>query len=224
MENKEIENIERLMKDKNVQFRGFHVTAETRSGEDNRELLTIRGLPAAFNSETVLFQSNGVDYCESIDPHAFDNCDMSDVIFNYNHHGRVFARTRNDSLRLKVTENGLEMEADMWADDTGHVELYRDIQRGNIDRMSFAFTINGERYEQSKGKFLRTITSIDKLYDVSAVDIPAYDATSISARAAFEAESLRREAESRRLEKLSRARKITAERAKRRLIVWTTEK
>lgn len=70
----------------------------------------------------------------------------------------------------------------MWPDDDGHRELYRDIDRGNIDRMSFAFTVTDEEYEdrsKEEQKFVRVIKGIDHLYDVSAVDIPAYDATSI---------------------------------------------
>lgn len=205
---KETENIERLMSKKGMQFRDFQITPEKRAGDgDEPEGLTVKGVPVVFDSETVLFSMDGIDYCEVIDRHALDECDMTDVIFNVNHGGRVYARTRNDSLRLSLEDDGLHMEADLWPDDDGHRELYRDIDRGNIDRMSFAFTVTDEEYEdrsKEEQKFVRVIKGIDHLYDVSAVDIPAYDATSISARSAFEAESERRHAESEKAESRKR--------------------
>jgi hypothetical protein len=152
---------------------------------------------------------------EEIDGGAFDDADMHDVIFNYNHGGRVFARTRNGSLNLKVNKNEkrLEMETELWDDDEGHRQLYRDIKRGNIDKMSFAFTIRKmERTEEELTedgvtlyKVHRKITGIDRLFDVSAVDIPAYDATEISARRLFDAEREEQEAESRKAVSLALA-------------------
>ena len=151
-----------------------------------------------------------------VDERAFDEADMSDVIFNYNQGGRVFARTRNNSLKLNVNRDKkqLEMETELWDDDEGHKQLYRDIKRGNIDKMSFAFTIKSQERttEETKEndvvvyKVHRKITGIDKLFDVSAVDIPAYDATEISARRMFEAESKEQEAESRKAVSLALAR------------------
>lgn len=205
---KETENIERLMSKKGMQFRDFQITPEKRAGEEGEpDGLTVKGVPIVFDSETVLFSMDGIDYCEVVDRHALDDCDMSDVIFNMNHGGRVYARTRNNSLRLSVEDDGLHMEADLWPDDDGHRALYRDIDRGNLDRMSFAFTVVDEEYKdrsKEEQKYVRVIKGIDHLYDVSAVDIPAYDATSISARSAFEAESERRHAESEKAESRKR--------------------
>lgn len=211
---REIENIKRLIEKKGMQFRDFKIAPEKRAGgEGEEDDLTVKGTPIVFDTETVLFSMGGVDCCEVIDRHAMDDCDMSDVIFNMNHGGRVYARTRNDSLRLSVEEDGVNMEADLWSDDDGHRELYRDIERGNIDKMSFAFTVADEEYDdrsEDEGKIIRTIKGIDHLYDVSAVDIPAYDATSISARSAFDAESERRKAESRKAESLDRLKRKKA--------------
>lgn len=203
--NKEIENIERLMNEKNIEFRDFRLTKiETRKNEDESEELIIEGTPCVFNQETVLYKGKYWEFREKIDSGAFNGADMTDVIFNYNHGGRVYARTRNNSLSLNVGFNGLNMTATLKKDDRGHQELYSDIQSGLIDRMSFAFTVKESKFEEiekSEGPNLeiRTITKIDKLYDVSAVDIPAYDSTSISARKAFNAESKEREAESLRM-------------------------
>ena len=199
---KEIENIERLMNDKNVEFRDFKLTKiETRKNDDNTESLIIEGVPCVFDTETILYKGKYWEFREKIDKDAFKKADMTDVIFNYNHGGRVYARTRNNSLEVKPQKDGLHMKATLKKEDRGHEELYGDIQSGLIDKMSFAFTVKESRTEEVERSDepnleIRTITKIDKLYDVSAVDIPAYDTTSISARKAFNAESKEREAES----------------------------
>lgn len=208
----EIENMEKLMDDKGVQFRDFQVEVEQREGgDDEPDELVIRGVPIVFDTETVLWDTPTWMAKEIIDRSALDDADMSDVIFNYNHCGRVYARTRNDTLQLAIEEDGVHMEAHLWGDDPGHRELYRDIKRGSIDKMSFAFTVRGNDYDtrEEDGKTIdtRTITQIDRVFDVSAVDIPAYDATSISARRAFDAESEKREAERAKAESKARDRK-----------------
>ena len=115
------------------------------------------------------------------------------------------------------------METELWDDDEGHRQLYRDIKRRNIDKMSFAFTINSQevtREELKEGdatiyKIHRKITGIERLFDVSAVDIPAYDATEISARRLLDAESKEQEAESIKAVSLARA-KYNYQKAKER--------
>ncbi len=200
------DNIERLINEKDVQFRDFRLTTvEKRASEDGKEQLIVEGVACNFDTETVLYKGKYYEWREKVATGAFDECDMTDVIFNYNHCGRVYARTRNNSLALEVKEDGLHMRATLMPEDNGHAELYRDIQSGLIDKMSFAFHVKASSYEyfEREGEptiELRTITEIDKLYDVSAVDIPAYDTTSISARGAFDAERERRAAESRKLE------------------------
>lgn len=128
---------------------------------------------------------------EQVDPHAFDECDMSDVIFQYDHTGRVMARSRNDTLTVAPDETGLLVNVDLSKSEKGP-GLYRDIKNGIIDRMSFGFTINEDKKEETRDRenntvtILRTITKIGKLYDVSAVSIPANDGTDISARSYFD--------------------------------------
>lgn len=196
------DNIEKLINEKGCQFRDFRLTnIEERSAENGNNELVVEGKACTFNEETVLYSSNDYEAREVIDPVAFANTDMTDVIFNFNHSGRVYARTRNNTLALEVREDGLYMRAVLRGDDQGHKELYDDIKTGTIDKMSFAFTVNDSKwtFEEKDGKEIdtRTILGINKLYDVSAVDIPAYDTTSISARSAYEAVSLTRAAESR---------------------------
>jgi HK97 family phage prohead protease len=181
------DNIQKLINEKSVQFRDFHnVKVETRALEEGDEELVIEGIACVFNTPTVLYSDGDTDYCEQVDARAFEGCDMSDVIFNYNHCGRVFARNRNKTLELEVKEDGLHIKAHLRKGDNGHEELYNDIKSGIIDKMSFAFTVKSNSYD--KKSHTRTIEKIDRLFDVSAVDIPAYNTTEISARSFFESE------------------------------------
>lgn len=150
--------------------------------EEGSEEYRVKGTAVVFNTPTVLYECDGVKYCEIIDRHAFDGCDLSDVIFNYNHGGKVVARLRNKTLALAITERGLEVEADLSGTQAGR-ELYEEIDGGYIDKMSFSFSVREAKYDSVT--HTRTITKVKKLYDVSAVDIPAYEETSISARSFF---------------------------------------
>ena len=198
----EIDNIENLMNNKGVEFRDFSLTKiETRAKEDGQEELIVEGIPCVFNQETILYKGKYYECREKIANTAFEEADMNDVIFNYNHCGRVYARTRNKSLSLEMKSDGLHMRAVLMNDDEGHAQLYRDIKSGLIDKMSFAFSVKESNYEYIENQEtanieIRTITKIEKLYDVSAVDIPAYDTTTISARKAFDAEREKRNTES----------------------------
>lgn len=150
--------------------------------EEGSEEYRVKGTAVVFDTPTVLYECDGVKYCEIIDRHAFDGCDTSDVIFNYNHGGKVVARLRNKTLALRVTERGLEVEADLSGTQAGR-ELYEEIDGGYIDKMSFSFSVREAKYDSVT--HTRKITKVKKLYDVSAVDIPAYEETSISARSFF---------------------------------------
>lgn len=156
-----------------------------REGED--DAYRVRGTAVVFNKPTCLYEIDGVKYYEVIDRHALDGCNMSDVIFNYNHGGKVVARLRNKTLSLTIGDGGLDMDADLSGTVAGR-ELYEEIDGGYVDKMSFSFVValGGATYDTTT--HTRTITKIRKLYDVAAVDIPAYEATSISARGFFEEE------------------------------------
>lgn len=147
----------------------------------------VYGVPVVFNTPTCLWEYEGVKFYEQIDRHAFDNCDMSDVIFNYNHGGRVAARIRNKTLKLSLNDVCMDMDAYLGGTEYGR-GLLEDIRGGYIDKMSFAFVVDVDGDEYDAATHTRTIKHIKKLYDVSAVDIPAYDTTSISARSFFEVE------------------------------------
>nr|DAY77389.1 MAG TPA: prohead serine protease [Caudoviricetes sp.] len=168
-------------------FQNFEIRAKEESDQqnDNNDMI-IEGVACVFDTETTLFEFNGIEYKEKVDRNAFKDAIIDDVIFNYNHGGRVYARTRNDSLHLEIKEDGLHVTVKLNPEDEGHKELYRDIKNGLIDKMSYAYTVSEEAYDVDT--HLRTILKIKKLYDVSAVDIPAYDSTSISTRSVLDLE------------------------------------
>lgn len=172
--------------------------------EEGSEEYRVKGTAVVFDTPTVLYECDGVKYCEIIDRHAFDGCDLSDVIFNYNHGGKVVARLRNKTLALTITERGVDMEADLSGTQAGR-ELYEEIDGGYIDKMSFSFSVREAKYDTLT--HTRTITKVKKLYDVSAVDIPAYNETSISSRSFFEEEHSRELAA---LEQARRRKKLIA--------------
>jgi HK97 family phage prohead protease len=138
---------------------------------------------------------------EVVDKYAFDGADMSDVIMQYDHAGRVFARLSNGTLALETDDHGLKVRANLGGTEIGR-QLYEEIQGGYTDKMSFGFTVADDDIVPDGTDYLRTIIRIGKLYDVSAVSLPANDFTEISARshcdgviAEIEAERLRAEKE-----------------------------
>lgn len=145
----------------------------------------ITGNPVVFNRATVIWEYDGVQYKEIIDSKAFDGCDMSDVVLNIDHTGKPAAKTKNNTLLLDKRVDGLYIEADLSQNVTGR-ELYEDIQNKFYDKMSFAFSVDDDDYNQDT--HTRTILKIKRLYDVSAVTFPAYSETSISARSWAEAQ------------------------------------
>ena len=167
-------------------FNGFEI--RTKDTEEKSNEMIIEGVACVFEKPTILYEYDGIEYKEVVDKRSFENTDISDVIFNYNHSGRVYARTRNDSLHLEVKEDGLHVRIRLNPEDEGHKELYRDIKNGLIDRMSYCYIVPDNGFEYDVETHTRRITSIKKLFDVSAVDFPAYDSTSISARSILDLE------------------------------------
>jgi HK97 family phage prohead protease len=178
-------------------LRRFEVQCRAQSIEGTEQTeLWVEGYAARFNSPTVLFEMDGVEYREQICEGAFDGAKTDDVIMNYNHSGKVVARTRNHTLQLSVDHYGLYIRARLDGTEEGRT-LYGEIAGGYIDRMSFQFSIREESYDSANHQF--NVRGIKRLYDVSAVDIPAYDDTYIEARKAealeADAQSLKRAAD-----------------------------
>ena len=165
------------------EYRDILMPMEIRKAEDGG--MTVEGYATTFNQPYVLWQDRDAVVREQVDPHAFDECDMSDVIMQYDHEGRVFARITNGTLQLACDEHGLKITADLGGTTLGR-QLYEEIEGGYTNKMSFGFVVTGDRKDNTekdgKVEILRTITKIGKLYDVSAVSLPANSATEISAR------------------------------------------
>lgn len=180
--------------DEGRQYRDIDVSSfERRAGEDGEK--TVTGYATTFNQPYELYRDswNGYVYIvrEQVDPAAFDNTDMDDVIMQYNHEGRVFARGSNGNLELDPDEHGLHIRANLGGTEIGR-QLFEEISGGYTTKMSFGFRVGKDKREETEERneetgvttvtILRTILEISKLYDVSAVSLPANDATYISAR------------------------------------------
>lgn len=155
--------------------------------DDSGEKKIVTGYASTFDQPYMLYDGDGWQYWEVVDRSAFDSTDMSDVIMQYDHEGRVFARTRNNTLEVYPDDEGLFIQADLGGTELGR-GLYEEIRGGYTDRMSFGFTVNGDFEEKRKTEegvtiYMRHITSVGKLHDVSAVSIPANGRTSIEADA-----------------------------------------
>lgn len=140
----------------------------------------VEGYATTFDKPYLLYEfEDGTKFYERIDAHALDGADMSDVIMQYDHEGRVFARESNNTLILIPDHKGLLIAADLSKTDLAR-GLYQDIEAGMITKMSWAFTVSEESYDRATRT--RTILKIKKIYDVSAVSIPANGDTEIAAR------------------------------------------
>lgn len=178
---------------------------EVKEAEDNNDY-EVKGYATTFDEPYTLYGvGDGKVVKEQVSKDAFLNTDRSDTIMQYDHEGRVFARVSNDTLKLTVDDHGLLVEAYLGGTEIGR-NLYEEIKGGYTNKMSFGFTVTDDDFVEADYGYLRTIKAIGKLYDVSAVSIPANDFTEISARshcdgviAEIEAERLRAEEEARKL-------------------------
>ena len=184
-------------KQNNKEIRLANITdfsIERREDENGEKGMVIEGYAAVYDSETMIGDPEWGFY-ERIEKGAFDKADLRDVPLKYNHCDAVpiLARTRNKSLTLTPDEKGLKIRAEL-LDTTEGVDMYKRIKAGLIDKMSFAFTVRESDEEWEKGKPPhRTIKRFDRIFDVSVVDFPAYEDTSIYARTKELAEAALRE-------------------------------
>lgn len=163
------------------EYRAFQVNAQ-----DDEKRVT--GYATTFNEPYVLYSDNDYEVREVIDENAFDECDLSDVIMQYNHEGRVFARLSNGTLKLDIDKpNGLLIDADLNGTELGR-QVYEEIRGGYTEKMSMGFKVDKSQdvwtRSEIDGRVIeeRRVNAITKLYDVSAVSIPANPGTSIEAR------------------------------------------
>lgn len=180
-------------KDREYRTLAAPLTAQTATKRIDTEYY-VEGYATTFDKPYLLYEfGDGTKFYERIDAHALDGADMSDVIMQYDHEGRVFARQSNKTLLLIPDHKGLLIAADLGKTDLAR-GLYQDIEAGMITKMSWAFRVQEESYDRATRT--RTILKIKKVYDVSAVSIPANGDTEISARSfasrSYEAEKQER--------------------------------
>lgn len=143
---------------------------------DDEEGMIVEGYAAVFDTVTDLGWIK-----EVIDRHAFNNADMSDIVMKYNHENSVLpmARTRGGSLEFTIDEHGLRIRAKL-PDTSVNRDIYTLIKEKVLNKMSFAFTVKRQEYDYETDT--RKILEFDKIFDVSVVDVPAYETTEIYAR------------------------------------------
>lgn len=123
-----------------------------------------------------MYEMDGVKYYERIEPTAFDEADMTDVVFLRDHTGRVLARTKNDTVELSTDEHGLHQRTNLGLTEASR-EMHEDIAVGNYTQMSFSFVVAEDHYDRETRT--RVIDRIAKVYDISAVSFPANPGTDI---------------------------------------------
>lgn len=178
----------------------------------------VEGYASTFNDPYMLYEFDGTEFWEIIDPDAFRDCDMSDVLFQFNHDGRVFARHSNDTLVVEPQLHGLFVAADLGSTSSSR-SMYEDIATGLITRMSWGFMPDWDSiedvYDDEEDKFTSIIHRVKRVYDVSAVSLPADPNTEISARSYFDGAIERIAAE--RLQSALEATKASNELRRRRM-------
>ena len=219
-------NLQQLIETGARQYRDLVLEVKELENEDD-DSKVVEGFATTYNEPYHLFRFKGndgytIEFKEEVDRHAFDDTDMSDVIMQYDHQGRVFARLSNGTLELdKNNEKGLYIRANLSGTEIGR-QLYQEIKGGYTNKMSFGFTIDKAteprqiESDEADEVYVYTIERVGKLYDVSAVSLPQNDYTSISARnfndgaiAKVAAERLQRhEQEVERRERIARLEKL----------------
>lgn len=172
------------------EYRSFNIEQRAKKDGDEPSYL-VEGYASTFEEYT-LWEDDEYVWRERIEPTAFDEADMTDVVFLLDHTGRVYARTKNGTIDLSVDDNGLLTKTDL-SKTSASRSVYEDIEAGNYSQMSFAFTVAEDRYEEKRAEgektvFTRIIDRIKKVYDISAVGFPANPTTNIgvATRAAFD--------------------------------------
>lgn len=196
LDEKKLKEIEEKAKNNNreIRFGAWFAKRSTEESEEEKAFNEkdafnhINGKAVTFGEEYVRYDDPSLKIVETIDAHAFDEANMNDVVLNANHGDGNYAvaRTRNGTLHLEIKADGVYAKADLRKDNPRTSQFYKDVSEGLLDKMSFAFTIKGQERseeEDENGKlFVKYhVTKVDKVYDVSAVEFPAYENTAISA-------------------------------------------
>ena len=143
----------------------------------------VEGYATTFDKPYLLYEWDGNKYYEIIDRNALVGADMTDVIMQYDHEGKVLARQSNKTLGIEPNGKGLFIYADL-SKSRAAQDMYEEINNGLVTKMSWAFTVSEDSYDRDTKT--RKILKIKKVYDVSAVSTPANASTDISARSYFD--------------------------------------
>lgn len=194
----------------NREYRAAGLFKCVQRAEGSEESYVVEGYATTFEEPYLMYEyEDGLKCYERVDRKALDGADLSDVIFQYDHSGMVYARIRNMTLQLTIDDHGLFVRADLGKTQASR-DMYEAINTGLVCEMSFCFTIKEEAYERDHENHTRTrvITRIGKVYDVSAVSIPANPGTEIAARSLWDGVIQRELEEVQELEKRNYKKKL----------------
>lgn len=171
---------------------------EMRAVQNDENKMIIEGYAVVFDSPSHPIYGEWIEY---VDRNAFNGCEMKDVVLRYNHKDSypIMARTKNNSLQLIIDDRGLKIIAEL-IDIVSNRDLYKSIQQRLVDKMSLRFSVARDDWDYSTTPITRRILSFDKIFDVSVVDEPAYEATEVYARSKEEIQEEKRKFEQQRLE------------------------
>lgn len=212
-----METKNKTINDREIRYGVWNVSKRSEDETEGKEekddgYYHLEGKAVCFDDPTVLYTKeqtgNDFDISEVMEKDCFNEADISDVVLNVNHGEGNFgvARTRNKTLALDIRDDGVYINAKLKKDNPRCEQFYRDVSDGLLDRMSFAFTIDDEEYEEETHTY--HVRKVGKVFDVSAVEFPAYGNTSISATRSADLEKLADELESRhRLAEVAEKRK-----------------
>ncbi|MEN6460814.1 MAG: HK97 family phage prohead protease [Syntrophomonas sp.] len=162
----------------------YGISTQELRAADSAKGMILEGVAIVYNQPTILFSEDGIDYKEQISSRALDGVDLSDVPLRYNHDQgfTILARTRNQSLKLDNRPDGLHFTAALNPEVQSHKDVYKLVRSGLVNKMSFGFIVGPDGDDYDRLQHLRTVMQIDRLYDVSIVDQPAYEQTTVEAR------------------------------------------
>ncbi len=180
------------------EVRYHQMDVQKRDNAEDDGYVHIDGKPIDIGNVTTLYEFDGIQYKEVIEVGAFDDADMSDVVLNVNHGDGNYAvaRTRNNTLSFEIKNDGVYIHARLSKENQRCMQFYQDVSERLLERMSFAFTIAEEDFDEEENTF--HVRKVAKVFDVSAVEFPAYENTSISATRSEKLENFADELESRR--------------------------
>lgn len=180
-----------------------NMTFEVRKDGDEPSYL-VEGYASTFERYKLL-EIDGEDYNEQIAPEAFDEADLTDVVYRVDHEGKVYARSSAGTIKLDIDDHGLHQVTDL-SKTRAAKEHFEEIAAGNYPQMSFAFTVKEDHYDAETRT--RIIDRIDKVFDISAVSFPANPTTELHVRSYFDGVI--------EAEKAAEAERLKAEEARRR--------